>query len=157
MKNLKLAGLGLAMIYCCAISAQEQKVPLNEPNYNKPLLFAELPDKIPVDGAYLKNLLTGTNDLGKDVQFRLANSKVDHFSGKVISAAGKETGAPSVVIRSSNFNGATLSISEVTLPDGTMTYRGHIISMQHGDLLELQIIDGQYYFVKRKFHDLINE
>ena len=157
MKNLKTAGLCLAIMLCCAASAQVQKVPLNEPNYNKPLLFADMPDRIPVEKAYLKTLLTSSNEIGKDVQFKLTNSKVDHISGKVISVAGKETGAPSIVIRSSNFNGATLSISEVTLEDGTMAYRGHIISMQHGDLFELQLIDGQYYFVKRKFYDLINE
>lgn len=156
MKNLKLAGFCLAMLLCYATSAQ--KVPLNEPDYNKPLLFADLPDKIPVEVSYLKNLLANSNDIGKDVQFKLpGSSKVDNFNGKVISVAGKETGASSVVIRSSNFNGATLSISEVTLENGTVAYRGHIISMQHGDLLELQQIDGQYYFVKRKFYDLINE
>lgn len=155
MKNLKLAGLGLAIMLCCAVSAQT--VPLNEPDYNKPLLFADLPDKVPVEAAYLKNLLTGSKELGKEVQFRLANSKIDQFSGTVISIAAKETGVNSIVVRSSNFTGAILNISEVTLPDGTMTYRGRIISMQHGDLLELQNIEGQYYFVKRKFHDLINE
>ncbi|HEX7845723.1 MAG TPA: hypothetical protein VF476_07945 [Chitinophagaceae bacterium] len=156
MKNLKLASLGLAVMVCCAVSGQKT-IPLNEPNYNKPLLFAELPDKIPVEASYLKNVLTNSSAIGKDVQFRLANSKVDHFSGSVISFAGKETGANSVTIRSSNFIGAIMNISEVTLPDGTMTYRGHVISMQHGDLLELQKIEGQYYFVKRKFYDLINE
>lgn len=155
MKNLKLAGLGLAIMLCGAVSAQE--IPLNEPNTKKPLLFADLPDKIPVEAAYLKNLLTTAGTPGKDVQFRLAGSKIDQFNGKVISVAGKETGANSIVIRSSNFNGATLSISEVKLEDGTMTFRGHIISMQHGDLFELQQIEGQYYFVKRKFYDLINE
>jgi hypothetical protein len=159
MKNLKLAGLGLAMILCGAVSAQE--IPLNEPNYNKPLLFADLPDKIPVEAAYLKNVLTNSGTPGKDVQFKLADgkagSKISQFNGKVISVAAKETGANSIIVRSSNFNGATLSISEVKLEDGTMAFRGHIISMQHGDLFELELIEGQYYFVKRKFHDLINE
>ena len=157
MKNLKTAGLGLAIMLCCAASAQVQKVPLNEPDYNKPLLFADLPDKIPVEVAYLKNLLINSVEIGKDVQFKLANSKIDQFNGKVISVAGIETGASSIVIRSSNFSGATLSISEIKLEDGSMAYRGHIISMQHGDLFELQLVDGQYYFVKRKFYDLINE
>jgi hypothetical protein len=161
MKNLKLAGLSLAIMLCGVVSAQEKEIPLNEPNYNKPLLFADLPDKIPVEAAYLKSVLTNSGTPGKDVQFRLADSKagskVNQFSGKVISVAAKETGANSIIIRSSNFSGATLSISEVQLEDGTMTFRGHIISMQHGDLFELELIEGQYYFIKRKFHDLINE
>lgn len=154
MKNLRVAGLGLAMMLCCAVSAQE-KLPLNEPDYNKPLLFSNLPDKIPVEVAYLKNLLS--NDLGKEVQLRLAGPAGLSFDGKVISLAGKETGASSVVVRSSNFTGANLTISEVMNEDGSVLYRGRIISFQHGDLLELQQKDGQYFFVKRNFYDLINE
>ena len=47
MKHLKLSGFCLlCMLFCATVSAQD-KVPLNEPDYNKPKLFNNLPDKIP--------------------------------------------------------------------------------------------------------------
>ncbi len=157
MKNLRLAGIGLSLLLMCATaSAQEKPIPINEPDYNKPLLFADLPDKIPVEASYLKSLLN--NDMGKDVQVRLAgNQKTEFFNGRIVSTATRNNKNSSVVIRSGNFSGASLTVTEVVNPDGNTSFIGRIISLQHGDLFELQSENGQYYFIKRKFYDLINE
>ncbi len=157
MKNLRLAGIGLSLLLMCAVaSAQEKPVPLNEPDYNKPLLFTDLPDKIPVEASYLKSLLN--NEEGKDVQVRLAGKqKTEFFNGRVVSVATRNSKNSSVVLRSANYNGASLTVTEVVNPDGSTAFIGRIISFQHGDLFELQSENGQYYFIKRKFYDLINE
>jgi hypothetical protein len=63
----------------------------------------------------------------------------------------------SVVVRSTNFNGATLTLSSSTTTDGAATYTGRIISFQHGDLFVLQKENEEYYLVKKKYHELINE
>ena len=63
----------------------------------------------------------------------------------------------SVVIRSTNYNGATLTISKTMNADETISYSGRIISFQSGDLFELQNKDGHLTLVKRNFYDLVNE
>ncbi len=157
MKNLRLSGICLSLLLMCAVAtAQEKPIPINEPDYNKPLLFADLPEKIPVDATYLKSLLN--NEMGKDVQVRMAaNQKTTFFNGRIVSTATRNNKNSSVVLRSSNFNGASLTITESANPDGSTSFSGRIISFGHGDLFELQSENGQYYFIKRKFYDLINE
>jgi hypothetical protein len=40
-----------------------------------------------------------------------------------------------VVIRSEVFNGARLTVSKITNPDGSIRYSGRIISFKHGDCM----------------------
>jgi hypothetical protein len=68
-----------------------------------------------------------------------------------------ENNIHSVVIRSRNFNGATLTLSSSAQPNGTVKFTGRIISFQHGDLYELQNQNNQYILIKKNFYDLINE
>jgi hypothetical protein len=72
-------------------------------------------------------------------------------------AAQFENNLLSIVIRSTNFPGAALSFSKITKEDGTISYAGRIISFQHGDAYEINQENGQYYFVKKGFYDLVNE
>jgi len=63
----------------------------------------------------------------------------------------------SVVVRLSDFKGATLTLSSFTHPDGTVTYSGRIISFQHADLFELQYQNEQYFLIKKNYYELVNE
>ena len=66
MKNLLLPGLCLLLLFACATTSAQNKIPVNEPDQNKPKLFTNLPDKIPVDINDLKNLITAeTGKAGK--------------------------------------------------------------------------------------------
>ena len=49
MKYLLLPGLCLLFCFTCASTSAQNKIPVNEPDQNKPKLFTNLPDKIPVD------------------------------------------------------------------------------------------------------------
>ena len=158
MKYQKPAGLILALIlFCAGLSAQDH-APINEPDMNKPRLFDHLPAEIPVAITELKGLLLTTPQQGKEVSLRMADQKLAPFAGKVISSASKyDNKLRSVVIKSAEFNGATLTLSSSTQPDGTVTFQGRIISFQHADLYELQLKNNQYYLVKKNFYDLVNE
>lgn len=157
MNYQKLSGFILA-ICCCAGIAVHAQAPLNEPDLNKPRLFDNLPPEIPVAISELKSLLSVIPEAGKDVSLKLSDSKRSAFSGKIVSAAAKyENTVHSVVIRSTNFNGATLTLSSSTLPDGTVTYKGRIISFQHADLYELEKKNEQYILVKKNYYELVNE
>ena len=156
MKYLQLLGTCLIALFALShVSASAQSsVPVNEPDLNKPKLFSNLPDKIPVDVNTLQGLINSDN--GKDISLRLGQDAMSNFDGKVISKTN-DNNIQSVVIRSGNFNGATLSLSSSTKPDGAVKFTGRIISFRHGDMYELENQNNQYILIKKNFYDVINE
>jgi hypothetical protein len=121
---------------------------------NRPSLFQNLPEKITCRINDLSALLQ--SEIGRTVSFSFTENTV--FQGVVSSVANKfENTLQSVVIRSTNFPGAALSFSKLTKEDGTISYVGRIISFQHGDAYEITMENGQYFFIKKGFYDLVNE
>ncbi|MBL7739521.1 MAG: hypothetical protein JNK14_09895 [Chitinophagaceae bacterium] len=156
MKNLTLSGICLALLLACTPSFAQEKIPVNEPDLNKPKLFSDLPDKIPVHLLDLQSFVNTEN--GKQVSLKIPGNNNKGFDGKVIAAAAKYNNTiRSVVIRSADFNGATLTLSSSIQPNGTVKFTGRIISPKHGDLFELQKENDQYILVKKNYYDLINE
>ena len=157
MKNLRTAALCVSamLLYLCS-SAQTDKPPVTEPDYNKPRLFDNLPKTIPVNTVDLENLVA--TEVGRKGSIGLSLSSNLKFDGEVVSSASRYGNSiQSVVLRSSNFNGAQLTISRITSPEGVVNYVGRIISFKHGDLYELQNQNGQFVLVKKNYHDLVNE
>lgn len=138
-------------------SVHAQNIPINEPNYNKPLMFQSLRDTINVDVTGL-NALTNLG-VSNSVNINLGTANGLQIVGSVISTSfDPKNGSISSVIRCSNFPGFTFAISKVINPtDNSITYKGRILSFQYGDLLELQNKNGQYVFVKKNFYDVVNE
>ncbi len=157
MKSLRTSVLCASIALCSLGSfAQEKPVPVNEPDYNKPKLFTGLPDQVQINSDDLNNLFS--TPLGRGTSLRFTDDTQLRFEGEVVSSGSKYGNSlQTVVVRSSNFNGANLTLSKVTQSDGSVVYRGRIISLSHGDLYELQQRDGRYVFVKRNFYDLVNE
>lgn len=157
MKNLRIPGFSLLFILLCSIVAAQDRIPLNEPDLNRPKLFNDLPDQIPVTANDLKNFITTNKETGKQVQLNASDNKTG-FSGKIVSHTSKyQNTMNSVVVRLNNFNEATLTLSSSTQPDGTVLYTGRIISFKSGDLYILQKKDEQYILIKRNYYELINE
>jgi len=157
MKNIRTTVLCVCItLYNLSSFAQEQKIPINEPDYNKPKLFSHLPDKIPVSIEKINEIIT--SPVGRTTGFRLSETSDFQFDGEVVSTASKYGNSiQSVVIRSGTYEGARLTVSKITNTDGSISYTGRIISFKHGDLYELQNQDGQLLLVKRNFYDLVNE
>lgn len=157
MKNLRTSVLCVCMtLVSLNLMAQDPNVPLNEPDYNKPRLFSSLPELIKVNTDELGSLFT--KGVGNPTSLRLGDGASLQFDGQVISSGSKfENTLQSMVIRSSNFQGASFTISRIVNADGSQTFRGRIISFTHGDLLELENREGAYFLVKRNFYDLVNE
>jgi hypothetical protein len=156
MKNLRTAVLCAVLAFgTCGVKAQN--VPINEPDYNKPKLFNNLPDRI-VFGTERINTLLAT-PVGSPVLIRLTETPVaGEFRGEVISVTSKyDNQIQTVVIRSTNFTGAVLTLSKVTDTDGNVSYTGRIVSMHNGDLFELKSMGTDYVLAKKNFNDLINE
>jgi hypothetical protein len=136
--------------------AQTQSIPLNEPNYNKPRLFQQMSDTISVNLEIFIGLLN--SPIGNTVDANLSDNSSFPFQGQVVSYASKfGNNIQSVVIRSANYHGASLNFSRITNNNGTVTYRGRILSFEHGDLYELVTLGTRLFLVKKKFYDLVAE
>ena len=156
MKNLRTPILCVCItLYSLCSFAQSQELRANGPNSYKPKLFQSLPENISVNAASLNNLLNV--QVGHSVSINLSDNSQFQFEGQVVSVSSQENNIQTVVIRSTNYNGARMTLSKITNADGTISYSGRILSFQHADLLELKNKDGHYILVKRKFNDLVNE
>ncbi len=158
MKNLRTCVLCTCISLCGFIaSAQPGKVIVNEPDYNKPRLFDNLPAEIPVSLENLDNLLHAKT--GASIHTVLStDAKTAPFDGQVVSAVMNDNDkVQTVFIRSTNYHGATLSLSRVMAEDGTTRYNGRLISFQHGDLYVLRPKDGGFVLLKKNFYELVNE
>ena len=151
MKNLRTTLL-CACVLLCAQLVQAQN-PNDASTSDKPKLFNAIADNVAVDVDKLTNLLK--SDVGVEVSIALNTSF--QFQGQVVSTANNyDDRIVSIVIRSTNYPGARLTFSKI-YDNGKTSYSGRIISMQHGDIFELQLKNGQYYFIKRNLHDIVNE
>lgn len=158
MKNIRTAVLcaSISLFSLSAFAQNSEVPPVNEPDYNKPKLFAAYPEKIAVDLTTINNLFL--TSLGAAVDLNIATGSSFRFAGEVVSTVSKyEDRIRSVVVRSSNFNGAVLSVSRITNTDGSITYTGRLLSRQHGDVYELQYLNDRFSLVKRNYYDIVNE
>jgi len=157
MKDLRTVVI-IAGICCFTATsfAQESKVPINEPDYNRPAQFDQLPARIAVTTAELDQVIHF--QAGKKATISFASKSSLQFEGQVVSVADHaEQKFQSVVFRSTNFPGASFTIAKRVDEEGVITYTGRIISFQHADLFELKKENGNYFLVKRNFYDLVNE
>jgi len=153
MKNLVKGLICLSVFFVC-LKTNAQTPPVREPDMNRPTLFQNLPEKISCRNNDLSALLQ--SEIGRTVSILFTNNI--YFQGTVSSVASHfDNNLLSVVVRSTNFPGAALSFSKVTKENGTVSYAGRIISFQHGDAYEIHQENGEYFFVKKGFYDLVNE
>jgi len=156
MKNLVIGALSACMLLCCLASSsqaiQKKTLPVNEPDYNKPKLFADLPERIDFNPSNFSNLFE--LKVGESVNLRISSDF--NFSGQVVSKSNALSSA-SVVIRSTNRLGARLIFTRITDQNDPVKYLGRIISMQHGDSYEIVSEDNQYYFKKKGIYELMTE
>ncbi len=153
MKNL-LQGILCLSLMCICINTSAQTPPVKEPDTNRPSLFQQLPQQMNCRIVDLESLLSYS--VGGQVNIQIADNL--QFQGIISSVATKyENRVKSVVVRSSNFQGAALTFSKITKEDGSTNFTGRIISFQHADAYEIVFANGQYSFVKKGFYDLVND
>ena len=157
MKNLRTSVLCACLILSSFFAvAQDQKIPINNPDQNRPHLFDNLPARISFDPSSFMGLLN--KQAGTAISTSLSKDAIISFEGNLVSSGSQENGKiESIVIRSTNYPGATFSMSKVIREDGSVSYTGRLISFKHGDLFVLQQTNGQYELVKKNFYDLVNE
>jgi hypothetical protein len=153
MKVLKTIAV-CVLLSVCYYEGSAQSIPINEPDYNKPKLFNDLPNKMTLRIADVDASLN--QSVGSNITVQIANGLVIH--GTVVSKSNEaDANVKSVVIKSSNRQGAACTLTKVFNSDGTVTYRGRIISMRHGDAFEVVLENGTYVLNKTTLYDLYNE
>ncbi len=156
MKNLCTISMCVLLAISGITVNAQTRIPLNEPDQNKPMLFSNLPEKIPVNTSDLDAYFT--IQVGNSTQLNLVSGMNQKFEGNLVSRSDRSAdGVQTAIIRSTNFNGARLTVTKRLNEDGSTTYLGRIISVQHGDLYELQNLQGQWFLVKKNYYDLVNE
>jgi hypothetical protein len=155
MRNLKSGILCLALFLCYQIGSAQTAPPVTEPDYNKPKLFADLPDRISIRVNELEQLLS--RPVGGTVSVNLGSSTFN-LEGTIVSAASKYNGTiNSVVVKAANRGGAVFSFSKTISENGAISYAGRIISLQHGDCYLINNENGQYYLQKKRLYEVFSE
>ena len=156
MKNLKLAAFVICSTLCsvCSFAQKVEKraVSVNEPDYSKPKLFADLPDRLNFDPVHLLVLLS--TEVGQSISLSVTPGFI--ISGQVVSKANDQNSS-SVVMRLTNRPGARLIFTKLIGPNSSVRYIGRIISLKHGDSYEILSDSGQYYFKKKGIYDVVTE
>src|SRR5215212_3361569 len=147
MKNLCTSLLGLCLMLF-TLCASAQTIPINEPDYNKPKLFQDLPERIEFNPSNLLGLFQ--LQIGQSATIPLTANF--NLIGQVVSTANDHD-AISVVIRSTNRPGATLTFTKIKDSENNIKYIGRIISLQHGDSYEIIYENNQYSFKKKGLYD----
>lgn len=152
MKTPKACAFIVLLFVGCLQAAAQNTAPLNEPNYNKPKIFTDLPDKLALRLASAEGLLNLS--AGNAVNTTIAANLV--LSGSVVSkATAVDQSSQSVVIKSTR--GAVFTFSRIKNTDGSFTYRGRMLSRTAGDALEIVKEGAGYVLQKKTYYDLINE
>jgi hypothetical protein len=153
MKNLKLIALG-AFFSLSFFSSFAQHAPaFTDPNYNKPKLFSDLPEKLNLDIPQLENLFLQAES--KHVKFFIGEF---NFQGNVVSKSNPaDKKVQSIIIKSTNRMGAAFTFTKIINEDGSIAFKGRILSRDHSDAYDMQKENDQYFFIKKHQLEILNE
>ena len=154
MKNLKIRAFCALLIISTSSSAQTQnKIPITEPNYNKPKLFASLPARLQLNIGQINSVINEKE--GTSVDMNLSDQL--NIKGIVISISDKKmSDTKSIVIKTKNWPGCFLALS-ASNKGGVTIYSGRLLSREYGDAYEIQNLNGNYYLQKINLYDLLSE
>ena len=153
MKFLK-NGAFLALLTIGYLQVSAQSLPVNEPDYNKPRIFSDLPEKLNLRLTDAEALLT--LPVGATVNATIANGL--SLTGTVVSKSSpSDLSGQSVVVRTTSRQGAVFTFTRIKNANGTATYRGRVLGKGAGDALEI-VKEGNAYIIRKQgYYDLINE
>lgn len=157
MKTLKtIATCALFSMSYFYPAAQEELHINSQPDYNKPKLFEDLPQKMNLTISDMESLFDLS--VGTPVIAKLTENFP--FKGAIVSKSGSaETPVRSVVIKSttSTRHGAVLTFTKIRKEDGSYLYRGRIISRESIDAYEIVKENEQYVLQKKKYYEMVRE
>jgi hypothetical protein len=132
---------GFSLLLSAALFAQEKSFPANIPYQSR----------VEVNAGALENLfhLNGNFSLVLGPSFTL--------SGSIMSRVSKPGSVTTLLIKTENLQGATLTLSRSPMPDGSFQYTGHLLKLHDADGMLLVEKDRHYYFIKTEQRFLVSE
>jgi hypothetical protein len=153
MKTIRQLVCG-SVFLLSVISAEAQPLPINEPDYLKPTVFAHLPKLMDLNPTELENLFSlpvgGT--VNRNITALLA------IKGTVVSKSDPSNNkVQSVVVRSAVQRSVVFTFSKVQDEDGSSRYLGRIMSLENSDAYEIEFENNKYVLKKKHLYDIMNE
>jgi hypothetical protein len=155
MKNVISRVLCVMLVFLATYAnAQIQnKLPITEPDYQKPKLFNNLPSVLPLNVGQVNAALNKTE--GAEVVIQLADQLT--IQGVIISSSEKKNNhQKSIVIKCANWPGTYLTLSSND-KNNDLILNGRLLSRQYGDAFEVEQKNGNYYLQKINLYDLLSE
>jgi hypothetical protein len=154
MKTLRIiaicAALGLGFLH----SGAQEKLPINQPNYNKPKVFDDLPGKMNLKVSDMESLF----DLSVGTLVTAKLTQNFHLKGTIVSKSGNsKSQVRSVVINSITRKGSVLTFTRITTEDGSFIYRGRILNKESIDAYDIVKEDDQYVLEKKNYYEMVRE
>jgi hypothetical protein len=157
MKTLKtITACALFSLSFFYSGAQEELRINNEPDYNKPKLFADLPQKMNLTVSDMESLFD--LPVGTPVMAKL--TKNFPFKGIIVSRSGDAgTTVRSVVIKSTTNTrlGAVFTFTKIRKEDGSFVYGGRILSRESSDAYEIVKEKDEYVLQKKNYYEMVRE
>ena len=151
-KQTTTALCALLCLLSLTVAAQQNKIPVNEPDYNKPRIFTDLPDKMIIRLADAQKLFSLAAGVSASVQLT-----DELFIKGVVVSNGESDGIKTVIIRAVNRNNAVFTFTRINKANGSMHFVGRIMSRDNGDALEIRKDENVYVLNKINLYDLISE
>jgi hypothetical protein len=156
MKTLKITATCALFFLSFLYSNAQENLRINQPDYNKPKLFADLPQRMNITVSDMESLF----DLPVGTAVMAKLTKDFPFKGTIVSRSGNaEDQVRSVVIKSTTNTrlGAVLTFTKIRKEDGSFIYRGRIISKESIDAYEIVNENGQYILQKKNYYEMVRE
>lgn len=156
MKTLKSIAICALLSLIYFHSQAQETVRINQPDYSKPKLFADLPQKMNLTISDMESLF----DLSVGAPVMAKLTKSFYLKGTIVSKSGSaETAVRSVVIKSTTNTrqGAVLTLTKIRKDDGSYSYKGRIMSRESIDAYEITKENGQYVLQKKNYYEMIAE
>jgi hypothetical protein len=154
MKTFKIIAICAVVSLGFLHSQAQGKLPVNQPNYNKPKIFGDLPQKINLKVSDLESLFDVA--VGTPVMTKLSPNF--HYKGTVVSKSGDlKSSVRSVVLNSITSKGVVFTFTRIIKEDGSFVYRGRILSKESIDAYEIVNENGQYILEKKNYYEMVTE
>jgi hypothetical protein len=155
MKIQKTVALLACLMLCLFRSfAQSSPVPPNEPNYSRPKIFTDLPEKQSLHVKEAESLL----DMSVGTKVNVHIAKNLQLTGVIVSKSDPASSSvKSVVVKSNLRQGTTFTFTRISEANGKVTYIGRMINRGAGDALEITREGDNYILRKKGIYEVINE
>ena len=152
MKKLKVLAFCIVSLVIHTQTSAQTNIPLNEPDYNKPKLFSDLPQQMTLQVSQADRLFNLTE--GDFAKAQVTSQLM--LQGQVISNGGSPS-VKTIIIRMADRGNAMFSFTKTINADGAVAYMGRMMSRNSGDAYEIKKQNGQFIFNKINLYDLISE